>query len=401
MKPFGALLPFEAAQRTIESNIEPISRVEAISIDDCLGRVLAEDVIASRSTPPFDRAAMDGYALKAEDTRSASGQSPSVLKIVDVLYAESASERILAAGECMQVATGTRMPRGADAVIMVENTAKENNRIKVLKPVQAEENISWEGEDIRKGELVLREGLVLDPGKIGVLASQGESRARVYEKPRVAVIPTGSEITEVGQKLKPGRIYDINSHTISAVVRDNGGIPLNFGIIGDDPVEIKATIEKALAADFVVISGGSSVGEKDLLPGILEEWGQVLFHGIKIKPGKPTLFALVRGKPVMGMPGYPTSCLINGYLMLAPALRRMGHLPPQRIFTVSARLSESVSGKVNRRQFLPVKIEADSAIPIFKKSGAITATAEADGYIIIAENSPPPQKGAPVTVTLF
>ncbi len=401
MRPFGVLTSFSEATRIIDASIEPITRTETIRIDDGLGRVLAEDIVATRSTPPFNRAAMDGYAVKAKDTYGASRESPKLLNIVDVIYAGSVPQKKLAAGECIQIATGAIMPQGADAVVMIEDVDRENSRVKIFKPLYPKANIALKGEDIKKGELILEQGIILGPAKIGVLSSQGMLRVRVYEKPKVVVIPTGEEIGEVGKKLRPGQVYDINSYTLSAVVKENGCLPIKSNIVNDNIPEIKATISEALKSDFVIISGGSSVGERDLLFGILKEWGQVLFHGVQIKPGKPTMFAMVKGKPVMGMPGYPTSCMMNAYIFLKPALRKMAHLPPKREITIDARLGERVLGSVGRRQFLPVKIEAGSAMPIFKKSGSITATAQADGYIVVAENTDILEKGEPVTVTLF
>ena len=401
MRPFSTLLSFEEAQRIIDANIEPIIRVETINLYDCLNRTLAQDVIATRNTPPFDRAAVDGYALKARDTFSVSRQNPKFFNIVDVIYAGAMPKKKLSSGECIQIATGAKMPKGADAVVMIEDVSQEDGQIKVIKSVYPKANVAPKGEDIRKGELVLKEGSILDPAKIGVLASQGISRISVYQKPKIAIIPTGEEIGEVGKRLKQNQIYDINSHTISAVVKDNGCLPIRFNIISDNIQEIRAAIEEALKADLAVFTGGSSVGEKDLLFGILEELGDVFFHGIQIKPGKPTMFALVKSKPILGMPGYPTSCLINAYLLLLPALRKMARLPLKRRLTADAILGERVPGSIGRRQFLPVKVEENKAIPIFKESGAITGTAKADGYIIINENIDILEKGEPVTVTLF
>lgn len=401
MRPFGKLLSFEEAEGIIDTNIEPITRVDSISIDDCLHRVLAQDIIATRSTPPFDRAAVDGYALKARDTFGVSRQKPRLLKIVDVVYAGVIPKMKLTSGECIQVATGAIMPQGADAVVMIEYVSQEHGQLKIVKSVYPKANVAPRGEDIKKGELVLNEGFVLKPANIGVLASQGITHASVYQEPKVAVIPTGEEIGEVGKKLKPAQIYDINSHTISAVVKENGCLPVIFGIVGDTTQEIKAAIEAGLEADMIVFSGGSSVGDRDLLFGILEEMGKVFFHGIQIKPGKPTMFGQVRGKPILGMPGYPTSCLINAYILLLPALRKMAHLPPKRRLTIDAELGERVHGSVGRKQFLPVRVEGDKAIPIFKESGSITGTATADGYIIVNENIDILEKGEPVTVMLF
>lgn len=401
MKPFGALISFEEAKRVVEENIKPITRVETINIDDASGRVLAEEIVATLTIPSFDRAAMDGYAVKAKNTFNSGQFNPKVLSLVGELHAGETPKERVNTKECIQIATGAMMPKGADSVVMVEDTEIENSRIKIFKAVYPGANVGSKGEDIKKGELILSDGFVLDAGKIGVLASQGMKRVRVYEKPKVAVLPTGEEVVEVGKKLKKGQVYDINSHTISSVVKANGGIPQRVGIAGDDLEELKSTIGEALKRDLVVLSGGSSVGERDLLVDVLQGWGEVLFHGIQVKPGKPTIFAMVEGKPLMGMPGYPTSCLINTYLFLLPAIRKMAHLPPRIGETVEAKLSRRVPGSVGRRQFLTVKIEGGEAIPVFKESGAITSIAKADGYIEIAENIDLLEKGEPVTVTLF
>ena len=405
MKPFGALLSYEEAKRVVAGNIEPVTRVETIGIDDAAGRVLAEDIVATLSIPSFDRAAMDGYAVKAKDTFNSGQFSPKVLAVVGEIHAGETPEERVNSGQCIQIATGAMMPKGADAVVMVEDTELEDGKVKVFKSAYPGANVGKKGEDINRGEMVLRQGFVLDPGRVGVLASQGITRAKVYEKPRVAVLPTGEEVVEVGTKLKLGQVYDINSHTISSVVKANGGIPYRVGISGDNLDELKATIEEALKSDLVVLSGGSSVGERDLLVDVLQGWGEILFHGIQVKPGKPTIFAILpvegQGKPLMGMPGYPTSCLINTYLFILPAVRKMAHLPPRVGEMVEAKLSRRVPGSVGRRQFLTVRIEGGEAIPVFKESGAITSIAEADGYIEIAENVDLLEKGELVTVTLF
>lgn len=401
MKPFSALLAFEEAKKVIDENIKPVLRMESIDIDDASGRALSEDIVATLSTPPFDRAAMDGYAVRARDTFDSGQFSPKVLSLVGELHAGDAPQLKVSNGQCIQIATGAMMPDGADAVVMVEDTEAENSRVKVFKAVYPKANVAKKGEDIKKGEPVLREGFVLDPGKIGVLASQGIKQVMVYEKPRVAILPTGEEVVEVGQRLKPGQVYDINSHTITSVVKANGGIPVRVGIAADDIGKLKSTITEALKSDLVIVSGGSSVGERDLLIEVIQGMGQILFHGIQVKPGKPTIFAMIEGKPLMGMPGYPTSCLINTYLFLLPAIRKMAHLPPRTGEVVEAKLSRRVPGSVGRKQFLTVRVDGDEAVPVFKESGAITSIAEADGYIEIAENIDLMEKDAPVKVTLF
>ncbi len=401
MKPFGALLSFEEASRIIDTNIEEVARIESIDIHHCLHRVLAQDIIASRSTPPFNRAAVDGYALKARDTFGTYRQNPRTFDVIGTVYAGELPKLKIAAGNCAQVATGAKMPQGADAVVMIEDVSRKENMIRVVKPVHPKANIAPMGEDIKKGEMVLKEGSFLGPANIGVLASQGINKVSVYRKPEVAVIPTGEEVGEVGKKLKQAQIYDINSHTVSAVITENGCLPSRFGIVGDTRAEIKTAIEKGLESDILVFTGGSSVGEKDLLYDILNEMGEVFFHGIQIKPGKPTMFGKVRGKPVFGMPGYPTSCLINAYVLLLPALRKMSRLPPKRNININATLGERIPGSTGRKQFLPVRLEGDIAFPLFKESGAITGTAKADGYIVIDENIDVMETGQTVTATLF
>lgn len=401
MKPFGALLPFPEAKTIVETRIKPITRMEEVSIDDAAGRVLAGDIVATSSIPSFNRAAMDGYAVKARDTFNTGQAHPRVLAQVGELHAGEIPTQKISGGQCLKIATGAVMPAGADAVVMVEDTEADRGSIKVFKSAYPGANVARRGEDIEKGTTVLLKGAVLEAGKIGVLAAQGMKRVKVFARPRVAILPSGEEVVAVGGKLKRGQVYDINSHTVAAVVAANGGVPVRRGIIGDNREDIRHKITAALADDLVVISGGSSVGERDLLIDVLQGWGEILFHGIQVKPGKPTIFAIIEGKPLMGMPGYPTSCLINTYLLLLPALRKMAHLPPRKGKTITAHLSRRVPGSVGRRQFLTVKLKGDDAIPVFKESGAITSVAEADGYIEIAENIDLLEKGATVTVTLF
>ena len=401
MKPFGALLPFEEAINVVDKHITPINRTEVINIDEAIGRVLAEDIISSQNTPPFNRSAMDGYAVKAEDTSGATRESPCILEMVGEFHAGDIPNIPLGKGQCIQVATGGVMPEGADAVVIVEDTSSNGSSIEIYKEAKLLSNVSEKGSDIKAGETVLSSGIYLDAGKIGVLASQGKVQVTVYEKPRVSIMPSGEEVVELGKELKQGQLYDINSHTIQSVVKENGGIPVSLGVIGDNLEEIHAKITEALInSDFVVFSGGSSVGEKDLITEVVEKLGIVLFHGVKIKPGKPTLFAVVNGKPVFGMPGHPTSSLLNSYLFIAPALRKMARLPQKRVERVKARLSKSTSGDKERVQFMTVKITGDEATPVFTVSGAITSIAHADGYFEI-EPGDSVEKGETVTVTLF
>ena len=400
MKPLGTLVPLETAVELIDKVIHPVERMETLPIDNAPGRVLAADVTATHSTPPFDRATMDGYAVVAADTTSASQEIPIALKIIEEVFAGSVPQKKLSNGEAIQIATGAGMPVGADAVVMVEETRRDGDIVYICKTSAAGNNTTLKGSDIKEGEIILKAGTVLDPAKIGVLASQGLPEVEVYVKPTIAIMPTGEEIVPVGHRLKEGQIYDINSHALASVIRQNGGAPLVLPITGDHIRNLKTSLEKALAYDMVVTSGGSSVGEKDFLSEMLASMGEVKFHGVKLKPGKPTAFAVIKGKAVLGMPGYPTSCLINAYLLLAPALRKMARLPAGNKAEVAARLGESIKGAAGRVMFLPVRLEGNKVYSVFKDSGAITSVARADGYVVVPQDTELPE-GAGVSVTLF
>jgi len=319
MTPFRMLTSYKEALETIQKSITPINRTELIQIEKASNRILAKDVVANMSVPPFDRAAMDGYAVRADETIGASSLKPRKLKLTEVLHAGASTNRALDKGECIQVATGSPIPEGADAVVMVEFTERHGNTIDISKPVYPRANISPKGEDIKKGQTILRSGEQILPARIGALAALGKKEVEVYQKPRIAVVSTGTEIQEVGCSLRKGQIYDVNSYTLFSIARRNMAIPMKNKIVPDTVDQLKETIEKLLGYDMIVLSGGSSVGERDLLMKVIQELGTVLFHGIQMKPGKPTLFALVNGKPVFGMPEYPTCCLLNACLLLVPA----------------------------------------------------------------------------------
>lgn len=401
MSPFKLLISREEALKILLDSAKPIERAEVISIEEALNRVLAETILSDRDVPPFDRAAMDGYAVKAGDTYGASAMDPKILQLVGVLHAGESSETGIKRGECIRIATGCPIPPGADAVVMAEYAEEEEGRVFIYRAVHPGANIAERGEDIEKGEAILKDGDILTPAKIGVLAALGRGRVKVYERPRVAVIPTGTEVCEIGLKLKEGQVYDVNSYTLSSILQENGALVSRFPIIPDSYEELSSAVRRFLDHDLMVFSGGSSVGERDLLTKVIEESGELLFHGVQIKPGKPTLFGLVHGKPILGMPGYPTSCLSNAYIFLAPVVRKIARLPPKRQVTVKAKMARRIVSASGREQFLPVKLMDGKAYPVFKQSGDITSMAEADGYIILPVNLDVIEEGEEVTVTLL
>lgn len=404
--PFRELLPYREALERLLQAAHPVGDVERVPLLDASGRVLGEDIVSPEDVPPFDRAAMDGYAVVSEDTFTAGTYSPVVLKVVGEVYAGEVPERGIRRGEAMRVATGAPLPEGSDGVVPAEDTEEEGDAVRIYTPIPPCRNVTKKGSDIRKGEVVLSAGEVLTPSRVGVLAALGLKEVSVRRRVRVTVIPTGEEIVPPGEELPPGGIYDINSYTIGTLVRECGGEVEVSGIVGDRREALEEALLKALErSDIVVFSGGSSVGERDLLEGIFREAGEVLFHGVQIKPGKPVLAARAGDRILLGIPGYPSSALTSAYLFLRPLIYRMGGYPPPRERSVRARMSRRVTSNLGRHQFLTVKLESTPggflAHPVFKESGTITSLSRADGYVEIPENVDLLEKGEEVTVRLF
>lgn len=399
MKTSG-LVSLEEALSLLSESIKPLQRTEQLPLDMAVGRVLAHDVRALHSTPPFDRATMDGYAVIVSDIQNATNDNPVVLPVVEEIFAGSMPQQTLIPGQVSQISTGARLPRGAEAVVMVEDTQRNGSYVSIRKTARHGDYFNLTGSDIKAGDLLLKDETVLSPAKIGALASQGLTHIEVYAKPKVAVMPTGEEIAALGKPLKDGQIFDINSNSVAAVIAQNGGEAWMLPIAGDDLIRLRSSLEQALTADIVATTGGSSVGVKDYLSDLLAQMGDIKYHGIRIKPGKPSAFALVQGKPVLGLPGNPTSCLVNTYLLLAPSIRKMAHLPPARNANTEATLAENVRGVEGRTLFLPVLLQDGKAYNAFKGSGAITSAAHADGYIVIPQDAELPS-GCSVNVTLF
>ena len=402
MRPFEGTMPLSEARAIIDSAIAPIERTERVRVLDANGRVLAQDVAADADVPPFSRAAMDGYAVRAADTAGASRQSPVTLRCIEQTFTGQVSRQSVGPGQCIEVATGAPLPSGADAVVIVEDTESGGGEaIRMFAPVQPNQNIGRQGADISRGQTVLRAGAFLNASRAGALSALGLTTVDVYAKPRVAILSTGDEIVDPGTPLAPGQIYDINKVTLSAVVAEHGGVPVPFRTAVDTLEDLSRSVEACLAEDVLVFSGGSSVGRRDLVIDVLTAKGEVLFHGIAVKPGKPTAFGRIGDKLAFGMPGYPTSCLSNAYILLAPALRRIARLPAQPLRAVRLPLAARITSVVDRHQFYSVRIENGQAVPAFKASGDITSMSQADGYIEVAIGVAAVDKGDTVEVTLF
>lgn len=402
MRPLKSLISIEEAQRIINANIYPIAATEEVVLKDLIGRIAAKNIVSDVNIPPFRRAAMDGYAVKAESTFSATESTPIFLTCIEEVHAGEVPQKIIREKECTEIATGAMIPESADTVVQVEYTNKSENEIEIFKAFAPGTNVSNAGADVKSGETVIYKEQIFTPARIGILTALNRSSAIVYKTPKIAVIPTGREIAALGDDLKEGQVYDINSHTLSALISQNGGNPIVYDIVPDEFNALeKAILDAIPKADLIVIGGGSSVGERDINVDVINKHGSVLFHGIQIKPGKPTLFGVIDKKPVLNLPGYPTSCLVNGYIIMLPILRKMSHLPEVVLRKVNAKLSKKIVSRLGRHQIYTVKLKDGFAIPAFKESGAITSMAWADGYIEIPFNVDLVEKDEKVEVILF
>ena len=401
MRPITKTIPIDEAKRIIDATIRPTDRIERIPLIEANGRALASEIVSTVDVPPFARAAMDGFAVRAEDTAGSSRSAPRVLHRIERVFTGQVAERRIGAGECIEIATGAPLPDGADAVVMVEETESNEDVVRVLAPVSPRQNVGRKGSDIEAGQRVLPRGDALTPSRVGSIAALGIPTIEVYARPRVAILSTGNEIVEPGQPLAPGHIHDINKYTLASIVSMHGGVAMPSRTVSDTIDDLARAVDESLNEDILVFSGGSSVGERDLILDIIAAKGEVLFHGISVKPGKPTAFGVIGGKPVFGMPGYPTSCLTNAYILLAPALRRIARLPAIEPRTLTLPLGQRIVSAAGRHQFYTVRIADGVAMPAFKASGDITSMSRADGYIEIPEHTDIVDKDTVVTITLF
>ena len=402
MRPFTSTISLEEARRRLDANIRPITRTEIIGLEDASGRTAAIDVESPLDVPPFARSAMDGYAVIAQDLAGASKSSPRSLRLLDRIYTGQMPTVVVQRGACAEIATGAPLPDGADAVVMVEETTKDGDaQIMFHAAATAGQHIAKRGADIAAGDVVVRAGEWLTPSKVGAIAAIGRAAVEVYAKPRVAILSTGNEVVDPGQPLAPGQIFDVNRFTLSAVVSAHGGIPEPHRPAQDTVDALVAALDRSMEADLVVFSGGSSVGERDLIVDAIAARGEMIFHGIAVRPGKPTAFARVGQTLFFGMPGNPTSCLSNAYILLVPFLRAVARLPPLAARTVRVPLGKRIASVVNRHQFYTVRLRDGAAYPAFKGSGDITSLSQADGYIEIPANTAAVEEGTVVDVTLF
>ena len=407
MRPFASTISLEEARRRLSEAVRPIERTERVPIEEAAGRVAAADVTSPIDVPPFSRSAMDGYAVVSADTVGATRSTPARLRLLDRIYTGQLSSKTIERGSCAEIATGAPLPAGADAVVMVEETgsADGSDQIDVFAAAAPGQHIGRRGADISTGDRIIAAGDFLSPARVGAIAAIGRADVEVFARPRVAILSTGNEVIEPGGTLAPGQIFDVNRFTLGAVISANGGIAEPHRAAQDTVGALIDALDACAAADLIVFSGGSSVGERDLVMDAVAARGEMIFHGIAVRPGKPTAFAVIgpghARTPFFGMPGNPTSCLSNAYILLMPFLRALARLPLHRPRTVHVPLGRRIASAFNRHQFYTVRLQDGVAFPAFKGSGDITSLSQADGYIEIPADQSVVEEGASVTVTLF
>jgi len=387
----------------------PVTEPEEVALDAALGRTLAGEVSPDIDIPGFDRSTMDGYAVRAADTFGASEGAPAWLRVAGTVSMGEEPAFSLAQGEAAAISTGGMLPKGADAVVMVEYTDPvDEGTIEVYRSVAPGHHVITRGEDFEKGRVILAAGTPIGAAEIGLLAAAGRTAVTVYKKPRVGILSTGDEVVPVGELPKRAEIRDINTHTLSAMVAEAGGVPLAFGIAGDGEGDLDPLLKEALATcDMVLISGGSSVGMRDRTLSAMQgaPESEVLVHGIAISPGKPTILARIAGKPVWGLPGHVVSAMVVFEVVVRPFLLAGSGTAERARPCVTARLTRNIASAQGRTDFIRTRLvpegEGYRAEPLPGKSGLIHTMVHADGLIRIKRDTEGLYHDSRVTVRLL
>lgn len=408
MKPLMTLTPRnEALKRLLESLPATSPETELLHIENARQRVLAEDIVAPHPLPHFSRSTVDGYAVRAADTVGASESLPAYLRVIGELAMGRAPDLEISSGEAAVIHTGSALPAGADAIVMVERTqAIRDDEIEVLKAVAQGENVIPTGEDVQTGDIVLKAGHRLRAQGLGGLAALGIEQVNVVRAPRVAIISTGDELVPPAQMPGLNQVRDINSIAIAALVETHGGKTLSQGIVRDDAAALLASAKKALTkADVVIITAGSSVSVRDMTADIINQLGApgVLIHGVTVKPGKPTILGVCKGKAVYGLPGNPVSAMNAARLFVVPVLWRLQNTQPPRRGTLKARLAKNVAAAPGKETFVSVRLEERDAelwaVPNFGESNLIFTLVRGEGVVRIPLGVTGFAKGSTVAVS--
>lgn len=388
-------------QNLFDENLKPQS--EEILVTEAYGRILYNDVYSRMDFPPFNKALKDGFAILAEDSFGASEESPNTLEVIDFLEAGSTTDKKVEKGKCIEISTGAAMPEGSQSVVMVEYCEKLGDEVNLLTTATPSQDVAKKGSDIEEGKLILKKGDFLNPGKIGVLLSQGFETIEVYKKPSVGVVSSGNEIVLQGQELEYGKIYDVNGGMIKNAGISCGCDARFLGIMRDDYNEVKEKIISSLSeVDILLCSGGTSAGLGDVLKHVLDELGEVHIHGISVQPGKPTIVGVIDNKIVIGLPGNPVSALMIFNAFVAQPLTKLAGIDRNfELETIKGKMTRRIHSPVGRMQYQLVKVDGEDVHPIFKDSGAIFSLSSADGYVKVPKSVELLDEGEEVEVYLF
>jgi molybdopterin molybdotransferase len=400
------MISLEAALSQILAAIRPLG-MEKVNLLDALGRVIGEDIVASRPVPPKDNSAMDGYALRSEDIYGASRERPVVLNVIEDIPAGAIPQKRVGQGQAARIMTGAPVPEGADAVTRMEDTEKDAQTVRIFVEVPAGQDIRLAGEDVRPGETVISRGDMIRPAEIGMLAALGRAFISVHQKPLVAILATGNELVDVDENPSPWQIISSNSYALAAQVLDCGAIPLQIGIAKDTREDLTAKLKSALRADLIISSGGVSVGDYDLVKDIMKEVGnRMQFWQVAMRPGKPLAFGAMDGVPLFGLPGNPVSSMVSFEQFVRPSiLKMMGH---RNLFrrTIQAVLTESIDKKKGTRHFIRARITFEDgryrAVSTGEQgSGILKSMVQANGLIVLPDDAASVKVGDMVTVQLL
>ena len=418
------MLSVEEALQKILSEVAVLD-TESVPIMESLGQVLAEDIKSDINVPPLDNSAMDGYAVQSRDTKGASENTPKILKVIDTVIAGTIPKKEVVPGTAVRIMTGAPIPRGADSVVQFEDTDEENRKktspdqpvkqVGIFSEARPGQSIRLAGEDVARGKIVLKQGTVIRPAEIGLMASIGYSRVKVIRRPVVAVLSTGDELVEIGQPLPEGKIYDSNAYSIASQVKRYGCVPIILGISRDDEKELVSKLKEAQDADMLLTTGGVSMGDYDMVKDILARDGEMVFWKVKVKPGKPLAFGKIKGKdkngkvksiPHLGLPGNAASCMVSFELFVRPALLKMMGKKKLLKPAVEAIIENSVKNDAGRRIYDRAIVEKRDGhyyarLTGPQGSGILTSMSLANGLVLIPEDIEKVNKGDTVQALML
>ena len=400
------MIKVEEAGRIISGNIKQTGG-ERITLLEALDRVTARGYSSEDNIPPFDNSAMDGYAVSSSETSGASRENPVLLEVIENLPAGGVAAREVMKGQAARIMTGAPVPRGADAVVVVEKTKSEGRKVRVFEGVKAAENIRHAGEDIKKGDSVIKKGTLITPAGMGLLASIGAQTIEVAGSPRIGILATGDELVDAGQKPGPGKIRNSNSYSLFGLVKKCGGVPVHLGIARDDKSMMREKIEEGLQNDMLIISGGVSVGDYDYVKEVMADLGaRIEFEKVAIRPGRPLTFAMIRNKPVFGLPGNPVSVMVCFEVFIRPAISKMLGRDDGEKKEVRAVLEEDVKKRKGLRYFLRAQTRWANGAYVTRTtgpqgSGILRSMALANSLLVLPEDEEAIKKGAKVTAVFL